>query len=265
MVQAEIYLLCNLVTGHVYVGSTVKGEGRPSQHVRKLRRGKHGNSYLQRAWDKYGAENFVIEMVDTCPVSDRWKVETAWIEKLRAHKRNYGYNICFPVRGLVTSERMTLRSKRSWAKADAAEREKRISGIKEVWKDPKHQAKMSRVMAASRKDPNFIAKMQAAQSTSEYKKGRAAVAKRLWQDPKHREAVSAGIKKAFTPKRKKKYAARFKAYWEDPAYREKMTKQSKAIWTEERRKAHSELMRAKYADPEFAKMVAASQPRNKTQ
>jgi group I intron endonuclease len=261
MIQAEIYVLRNLVTGHRYVGSTVKGKNRPSQHVNRLKRGKHGNSYLQRAWNKYGADNFVVEIIDSCPVEDRWKVEQAWIEKLQAHKRNHGYNICFPVRSLVTSERMSLRSKRSWKNADAVEREKRLGGIREVWANQKHRSKMSRVMAASRKDPDFIAKMQAGLEASEY--DHAVTMQRVWKDPEQYEKRSAAIKKAFTPKRKKKYAARMKGYWEDGEYREKMSKQSKAIWTPERRKAHSEMMRAKYTDPKFREMVEAAQPRNR--
>lgn len=53
-----IYQILNLVNGHRYIGQTLDFEGRKKAHFRALRKGKHHNLYLQRAFKKYGEEAF---------------------------------------------------------------------------------------------------------------------------------------------------------------------------------------------------------------
>ncbi|HHT9147125.1 MAG TPA: GIY-YIG nuclease family protein [Candidatus Wunengus sp. YC61] len=64
--NAGIYKIENLVNGKVYIGSSVDIKNRWRQHLQCLVKGKHGNRYLQRAWDKYGAENFKFDIVEKC-------------------------------------------------------------------------------------------------------------------------------------------------------------------------------------------------------
>ena len=253
---AEIYVITNIVNGCVYVGSAIQGLKRGNQHFRRLKLGKHVNSYLQHAWNKYGAKNFKIEVVDKCPVSDRWKVEQSWIDKLHAAESGVGYNICYPVRSLMPSKRMSARSKQSWAKATPKERQKRISGVLKVWESDEHRDKMRQVMAASRKNPEFVAKMNAALNTTEYKTERAALTKEMWAKPGHKEKASAAIKEAFTAERKVKYAARMSNLWDDKNYRAKMSQQSKEVWTEDLKKDHSKRMTKHFQDPEYRKKHA---------
>lgn len=58
MSEPGIYIITNTESGKVYVGSSVDLRRRQAQHRSRLQRGKHDNSHLQRAWDKYGAGAF---------------------------------------------------------------------------------------------------------------------------------------------------------------------------------------------------------------
>jgi group I intron endonuclease len=77
-----IYRIRNVVNGKFYVGSTVNTRERFRTHRNKLRRGAHHTPHLQAAWNKYGEECFVFEVVehverleDLQAAEDRWLIE----------------------------------------------------------------------------------------------------------------------------------------------------------------------------------------------
>jgi len=57
-----VYRIRNILDDKRYVGSTQDFDGRWDIHRDELRKGNHYNKYLQRAWNKYGEENFVFEV-----------------------------------------------------------------------------------------------------------------------------------------------------------------------------------------------------------
>jgi len=59
-----VYRIRNITTGKYYVGSTECIERRFKEHKSALNNGKHINRYLQFAWDKYGEEDFIFEIVE---------------------------------------------------------------------------------------------------------------------------------------------------------------------------------------------------------
>ena len=61
-----IYKIRNTVNGNQYVGSAVNLVQRKSMHWTRLRREVHENGHLQRAWKKYGEENFEFLVVGRC-------------------------------------------------------------------------------------------------------------------------------------------------------------------------------------------------------
>lgn len=53
-----VYKIVNKTNGHFYVGSSVNLNKRFWRHKNELRKDKHHCLFLQRAWNKYGEENF---------------------------------------------------------------------------------------------------------------------------------------------------------------------------------------------------------------
>lgn len=87
-----IYRFVNFKNGKIYVGSAINLYRRRIDHIKELRAGKHRNSYLQRAWNKYGEENFCFEILELCEKEKLLELEQKWIDKLNCVKPN-GYNL----------------------------------------------------------------------------------------------------------------------------------------------------------------------------
>jgi group I intron endonuclease len=60
-----IYRIKNILNGKCYYGSSKNIEKRWIRHKNVLKNNKH-NPLLQRAWDKYGKDNFIFEVVELC-------------------------------------------------------------------------------------------------------------------------------------------------------------------------------------------------------
>lgn len=77
-----IYRIRCQVNGHFYIGSTIENfANRWSKHRTDLRRGRHQNPRLQRAWNKYGSSAFEFEVLEV--VDDRGQMterEQAWLD-----------------------------------------------------------------------------------------------------------------------------------------------------------------------------------------
>lgn len=56
-----IYFIKNTITNNFYVGSSIEPEKRLHRHFYELRKGVHSNTYLQRAFDKYGESSLQTE------------------------------------------------------------------------------------------------------------------------------------------------------------------------------------------------------------
>ena len=63
---AGIYKIINKIDGRYYLGSSQDIDARWITHKRHLNTQKHINIFLQRAWNKYGSDNFDVEIIDNC-------------------------------------------------------------------------------------------------------------------------------------------------------------------------------------------------------
>jgi len=75
-----IYRILNKVNGKCYYGSSQNIKKRWSRHRRELNNKTHINIVLQRAWDKYGEENFIFELVKTCKKNILLEIEQKYLD-----------------------------------------------------------------------------------------------------------------------------------------------------------------------------------------
>ena len=90
--KSGIYQIRNLVNGKVYVGSAVNLRARMQSHFGELKNNKHNNRHLQRAYDKYGLDKFVFEVLEYVEKDMLLEREQYYIDTLNVV--NEGYNIC---------------------------------------------------------------------------------------------------------------------------------------------------------------------------
>lgn len=89
--KTGIYQIRNIVTGRVYVGSAVNFARRFALHRCNLRAGKHRNTKLQNAWNKYGEAAFVFERLLVCGREQLIGYEQACIDRFDSVIS--GYNV----------------------------------------------------------------------------------------------------------------------------------------------------------------------------
>jgi group I intron endonuclease len=88
-----IYKITNTVSGKIYVGCASDVRTRINGHLYDLRKEKHKNSYLQKAWIKYGEEVFIFETIEECSIDNLHVREHYWVNELKCLDRSIGYNI----------------------------------------------------------------------------------------------------------------------------------------------------------------------------
>jgi group I intron endonuclease len=90
-----IYLIKNIVNNKVYVGSAVNISKRWSRHKKDLAKGKHHSCLLQRAWDKYGEQNFKFEVIEEVLNPQHLvSYEQVYLDYYKSYESDRGYNIC---------------------------------------------------------------------------------------------------------------------------------------------------------------------------
>ena len=75
-----IYSIINLVNNNIYIGSSVDIRKRMLSHFRVLRTGKHRNSHLQHAYNKYGEDKFQFSTIEVVDKNSLIYKEQCWID-----------------------------------------------------------------------------------------------------------------------------------------------------------------------------------------
>jgi len=75
-----IYRIRNLINNNCYYGSAKNINRRWSKHKSQLKYGRHENVILQRAWDKYGEDSFIFEVIEVCDENELLLVEQKYLD-----------------------------------------------------------------------------------------------------------------------------------------------------------------------------------------
>lgn len=149
-----IYKLVNTVTGQCYVGQSQRAKKRIKEHFRLLRWGKHPNSRLQHAYNKYGADSFygAIEVecedpADLDALEEQFIRGDAWFDTPTV------YNIAdfakAPMRGKTHSEEVR-------EKIRLGRRASTFDYTSDAYKKTLSEAQMARY----HQDPKFVARLK---------------------------------------------------------------------------------------------------------
>jgi group I intron endonuclease len=88
-----IYCWYNTVNKKRYCGQSVDLEHRRMGHTYDLRAGTHYNGHLQKAWNKYGEDNFEFRIIEPhVPVESLDARECFWIDYYDTTNQHKGYN-----------------------------------------------------------------------------------------------------------------------------------------------------------------------------
>ena len=90
--MAYIYQITNLINGKIYIGKTERSVSeRWREHIKDSQKEENKHRPLYRAFNKYGLENFSIEIIEeTLTPEER---EIFWIEQKRSFKNGYNATI----------------------------------------------------------------------------------------------------------------------------------------------------------------------------
>ena len=95
-----VFLIKNLVSGKVLLGSSLNLEGPLNKHRFMLKINSHPNKELQEDWNELGPERFTFEIVETVQIKHHPNfnlkdelilLEEIWLEKLQPFGER-GYN-----------------------------------------------------------------------------------------------------------------------------------------------------------------------------
>lgn len=92
--SSGIYQIRNVINDHVYVGQTTKLSKRWVQHYSLLKNNKHKNVHLQRAWNKYGEENFLYEVILYCEPFEMTRYEQFFEDFYQSKGTSYNIRKC---------------------------------------------------------------------------------------------------------------------------------------------------------------------------
>ncbi len=88
-----IYRILCTITGKQYIGSSINLRSRWNDHRSQLRRDAHPNQLLQYAWNKYGSDAFIFEVIELVLIPFLLEREQYWLDKIKPFAPRKGFNI----------------------------------------------------------------------------------------------------------------------------------------------------------------------------
>jgi group I intron endonuclease len=205
-VVGGIYVIRCIVDDKFYIGSAVNFVKRWKGHRILLNKGKHHSRHLQCAWDKYGEDAFVCEILEeVLNPNDLLDIEQRYLNRFEPWRREIGYNIS-AVAGSNLGVKMPPRTVEFRAILSAVHKGKK--------KSPEHCANLSAAKMGKKPSLEARANMSAAQTGRKHRpdtlvKMSAAMERRLCL-PETRAILSAANK---GKKKSPEHCAKLSAAW----------------------------------------------------
>lgn len=94
--KSGIYKITNSINGKFYIGSAKDIDYRWDEHKQYLNGGYHINPKLQNAWNFYGGDKFLFEIVEETSSEKTVLLEREqhYLDLFKPYMRDIGYNIC---------------------------------------------------------------------------------------------------------------------------------------------------------------------------
>lgn len=201
--SSGVYKIVCVINNKFYVGSAKDFRQRWNHHRRELRAQRHLNVHLQNAWNKYGEEAFVFEIIELTMPWARVDREQYYLDTLKPWDHNIGFNISpnayTPVRTPEVIEKLRIAST---GKTMPLETRKKLSEIN----TGKHhtsetRAKLSAIRAGVKFSDETRSKMSEAKrgkkQSSEMIANRIASLHKMKRTPAHIAALTESRKKQF--------------------------------------------------------------------
>lgn len=103
-----IYKITNLKNNKCYIGQSVNINERFTSHKWYLKNNRHVNIKLQRAWNKYGEDNFKFEIIEECNKEVINEREIYFIKHFNACSSK-GYNLTYGGNSEIPSEETKIK------------------------------------------------------------------------------------------------------------------------------------------------------------
>lgn len=88
-----IYQIKNICNDKVYIGQSSDILKRFYNHKSELKRNKHTNKHLQRAWNTYGQNNFSFDILEECEIVSLDEREKWYISFTKSSKTGYNHSV----------------------------------------------------------------------------------------------------------------------------------------------------------------------------
>lgn len=92
--KSGIYKILNLINNKIYIGCATNIQLRWYRHRTDANNQRHHSPTFQRAWNKYGKENFIISVVEYADLDKLEEREQFYLNSLTPYDPSMGYNIC---------------------------------------------------------------------------------------------------------------------------------------------------------------------------
>lgn len=131
-----IYQIRNIENGHCYIGSAVNFKKRKNKHLHELEHNKHHSRHLQNAYNKYGRDVFVFEILEYCENEKLIEREQFFMDLLQPE-----YNIA-PKAGSALGIKRTIETRTKIGNANRNPSPETLARMSNAKKNPSQETRL---------------------------------------------------------------------------------------------------------------------------